>query len=89
MRELLVRMDSQELSWWIAYSKVRPFGNTREDMRMARLCKVMASAWGGKGGPAESDFLFFGERKRAAWQQHAAQCHLFHMAMTARQQKRG
>lgn len=66
VKELLARVDSKELSEWQAYYAINPFGQRRADMRMARLCTIMANAWRGKGPSInEDDFMFkFGEKEQ-------------------------
>jgi hypothetical protein len=60
VKELLVRVDARELAEWQAYYKIRPFGERLSDMRMARLCCIIANAFRGKNSRAmsEADFMF-------------------------------
>jgi len=37
VRELLMRIDSRELSEWMAFYSIEPFGRTRADMRAAMV----------------------------------------------------
>lgn len=46
MRELLGRIDSRELSEWMAYWRIEPFGE--EWLRNAVLCMTINRANGGK-----------------------------------------
>ena len=39
MREI----DSEEFSWWLAYSRIEPFGHEREDMGAAMVSSVLAN----------------------------------------------
>ena len=52
VREMLNRMDSRELSEWIAFASVEPIGERRADARMAantcRLANLIKSACGSK-----------------------------------------
>lgn len=65
-RELLARMDSRELSEWMAYSQVEPFGEERADLRAALVAMTMANLWRGKDSKAfklEDFVLKFGGPK--------------------------
>ncbi len=44
-RQLLRSMHARELVEWKALETVDPFGQTREDMRSAVLCSLVANAW--------------------------------------------
>jgi len=63
VNELLSRVDSHELSEWVAYAQVEPFGEDRADLRSAIIActfaNMMAAAWGKKGhkGFKITDFL--------------------------------
>ncbi len=84
-------MDSRDLTFWIAFFSVRPFGNVRDDMRMARICSVMASLWTSKGRrPREVDFMFFQEGRAAqSPAQIRAVCYQVHTSLTRGSGKRG
>lgn len=41
-RELLARMDSEEITEWMAYYRLEPFGEYRADIRNAMLCQLIA-----------------------------------------------
>ena len=63
VREMLGRIDSRELSEWMAYASIEPIGEKRMDMRFAVLnCTIVnliKSAVGDKGKSAEpEDFMF-------------------------------
>lgn len=45
---MLNRISSPELSEWIAFSNIEPFGEVRADIRAAMIATVMANAWRGK-----------------------------------------
>jgi len=47
-RELLCRLGADELSEWMAFFQLEPFGSEREDVRAAMLCSLFASAWSGR-----------------------------------------
>ncbi len=62
VRELLGRIDSRELSEWIAYASIEPIGENRQDLRFAMLACTIANlvkgAVGSKGKPSKlEDFL--------------------------------
>lgn len=42
MVELLERVSSRELSEWMAYASIEPFGEFQSEWRMARLASVIA-----------------------------------------------
>ena len=42
MGELLARISSRELTEWIAYANVEPFGEDRADIRAALIAAVIA-----------------------------------------------
>jgi hypothetical protein len=42
VRRLLLSMTSTELSWWMAYERIDPFGNERQDLHAAMICFKMA-----------------------------------------------
>jgi hypothetical protein len=66
--ELLGRVTSRELTEWMAYERLEPFGEWRADLRAALVAMVMANAWRGKDQKAFTieDFMlkFDGEPKR-------------------------
>jgi hypothetical protein len=69
--ELLSRTDSHELTEWMAYEQIDPFGEWRADWRAAMLASVMANIWRGKNTKATTpdDFMpEFGPRKEQTWQ---------------------
>lgn len=47
--ELLDRTDSKEISEWIAFYSIEPFGEERADLRSAIIASTMANMWRGKG----------------------------------------
>jgi hypothetical protein len=58
VRELLSRLDSRELSEWIAYYNLDPFGEARADYRAAMLACLTANINRGKHEPFKiSDFM--------------------------------
>lgn len=62
---MLRRMSSRELSEWIAFYNIEPFGEERQDLRNAMACCVMANAWRGKGKAFKiNDFMLRFEQKK-------------------------
>lgn len=59
VRELLDGMTSRELSEWMAYYSIEPFGERREDMRAAQICAILANIHRGEDTPPFSvdDFM--------------------------------
>ena len=43
VKELLARMDSKELSEWMAYNSIDPFTENRADMRQAITSRILAA----------------------------------------------
>ena len=43
-------VSSREFVEWAAFYGLEPFGDMREDFRIAQLCSIMANAWRGKRG---------------------------------------
>ena len=55
--EMLARMTSQEISEWIAFYKVEPFGEERQDWRFALMTANLMAPHLKKGArPKLSDF---------------------------------
>jgi hypothetical protein len=72
LRELLARTTSRELALWRAKYRTDPFGEVREDLRMAMLCSLIANsfkAMSGKKGRGKwfefEDFLLFKDPESA------------------------
>ena len=66
MEELLNRISSQELTEWQAFYQMEPFGEVRDDYRMAILASVVANCHRGKKGRKAKPMDFmpkFGEDK--------------------------
>ena len=59
VRELLARVDSRELSEWMAYYQLDPFGNVREDLQAGIVASTIANVNRGKNDKAfqPSDFM--------------------------------
>ena len=56
-------ISSREYIEWLAFSAIEPFGETREDLRMARICHTIARYHTAKGKvePFESFMFDFDE----------------------------
>lgn len=57
-------MDARELAEWRAYYQLEPLGEVRADMRMARICQVLANTHSSGTSFHESDFMFQFEPER-------------------------
>lgn len=58
MAEAQARIDSAELTEWMAYFELEPFGEERSDFRNALLCSLIANVFRGKGRRAKpKDFM--------------------------------
>lgn len=58
VRRLLAEMDSRELSEWLAYYRVEPFGILREDYRHALTTAAVINTFSKRGRAKKaSDFL--------------------------------
>lgn len=54
VRELLSRLSSEELTEWMAYFELEPFGHPVDHHMSAQLADIIASAHGAKGTSAEA-----------------------------------
>lgn len=43
MRQLLAEIDSEELTEWIAFERIEPFGSPMEDFRAGQVCSTVAN----------------------------------------------
>lgn len=59
VRELLARIDSRELSEWMAYYEVNPFGSVRDDLQAGIVASTIANVNRGKNDKSftPSDFM--------------------------------
>ena len=66
LAQLLNNISSKELSEWIAFSNIEPFGEFRADIRAAMIACVMANSWRGSNQPAFkiSDFMITFNNKK-------------------------
>ena len=49
VKQLLAEMDSAELTEWMAYEQVEPFGEWRADLRAGIIASTIANALRGRG----------------------------------------
>jgi hypothetical protein len=63
VKELLGRVDSRELSEWMAFYSLDPWGEQRADLRHGISCALFAAAHTEKGKPSPkpSEFMPFTE----------------------------
>ena len=66
VRELLQRMGSDELSEWMAFYQLEPFGDYRADYRSGVVASTFANAHRAKDASPfrPEDFMSFLEKKR-------------------------
>ena len=65
--ELLGRMSARELSEWMAYAQIEPFGEKRADLRSGIVASTMANIHRGKRKPFKAeDFMPEFERQEKA-----------------------
>jgi|TARA_R110002020_G_scaffold155495_3_gene336584 hypothetical protein len=59
VRELLARIDSKELSEWMAYYELNPFGTVRDDLQAGIIASTIANVNRGKSDKSftPSDFM--------------------------------
>ena len=58
MAEAQQRCTSAEFAEWIAFNSVEPIGDVRADIQAARVCQLLAAAFGKRGrSPKLSDFM--------------------------------
>ena len=50
---MLAEMPASELTEWMAYERLDPFGSDREDLRAATVACTVANSQGGKTKPAD------------------------------------
>ena len=64
VRELLARIDSRELSEWMAYYEVNPFGSVRDDLQAGIVASTIANVNRGKNDKSftPSDFMPYMEK---------------------------
>jgi hypothetical protein len=67
VRQMLSVIDSEELTEWLAYDQIEPFGQQREDLRAGLICSTVAnhSISPPKNPLRPSDFMLFVEKRKA------------------------
>lgn len=67
MGQLLSEIDSAELTEWLAFDQIEPFGDPREDLRMGLVCSTVAnhSFSPPKKPTRPSDYMPFAPEKSA------------------------
>jgi len=65
VRELLTRADSAELTEWMAYATIEPFGEERADYRAGLICSTLVNLQRTKGSKKyePEDFMMFTRRR--------------------------
>lgn len=56
--EILATHTSRDLQEWAAWDRISPIGETRLDYLAAKLCQMLAGAFGGKPGTLGEYMLF-------------------------------
>jgi hypothetical protein len=65
--ELEETMSSRELTEWIAYNAIQPFGDTRADLRSAIIASTVANCHRTSGTPFKvADFMPYEDKPRGA-----------------------
>jgi len=64
VRELLARIDSKELSEWMGYFELNPFGSVRDDLQAGIIASTIANVHRGKNDKSftPSDFMPYMEK---------------------------
>lgn len=57
VRELLGRVDSRELTEWVAFHNLHPWGEERADLRAGIVASTVANCHSTKGTFKPSDFM--------------------------------
>jgi hypothetical protein len=58
-------MSSRELTEWIAYNAIQPFGDTRSDLRSAIIASTVANCHRTSGTPFKvADFMPYEEKQK-------------------------
>jgi len=66
VNEMLTRIDSHELTEWMAYYTVEPFGENRADLRAGIISSTIANINRSKDRPAYKplDFMPYAEKEK-------------------------
>lgn len=89
VREMLARIDSAEISEWIAYEAVTgPLGPERADIHAALIAQTVANTNRGKGRPRKlSDFLLKWDQPQQTWQDQLALVHQINRTLGGEDQR--
>ena len=88
--ELLARISSRELSEWLAFYKVEPFGEKRADLRAAVVAAAVANTARDpkkrKKPFTPADFMprFERKRERQSWEEQLRMVEMFNVALGGR-----
>ena len=52
-------VNSKEYAWWMAYDRIDPIGQERDDIRAALICETIAKAAGNKNCSIDDFILKF------------------------------
>ena len=85
MAELEVSLGSAELSEWIAFYELEPFGPRRDNYHAGMISSVLANIHRAKGAKAisPSDFMLEDPGMRAKQRTQTTITHLLHVATPA------
>ncbi len=88
MRQLLSELDSRELSEWMAYETVEPFGAVRDNLHAGVVAATVANVNRAKGDKTFSpdDFLLQFGKGRSAGQEASVETMMAQMQMIAEAQ---
>ena len=63
LKQLNAELGPGEISWWMAYYSIAPFGPDRDDLRQGITSAILSNQWKGKDDkPSQPhDFMMFAE----------------------------
>lgn len=65
VRDMLTRMDAKEMTDWIAFWNMEPWGDERSDFRSGVIASTVANVMSSKGRSfTPQDFMLNGNRRR-------------------------
>lgn len=91
VRELLDRVDSRELTEWMAYEHVTgPFGPDRSDIHAGIIASTVANASKGKRGKKfePKDFIPQWDKPEQTWEDQLRAVKQIHGSMTRQERRR-
>jgi hypothetical protein len=88
---LLQSLDSKELTEWMAYEQIEPFGQSMENWRMAMICCTIANCHRGKNDKVfkVEDFMPSSEKHEQTWEDHLKLCKVLEAAFKEKPKKKG